>query len=198
MERVPVFSVHSISPSTNNEYQVIHGRALNNVQTGNKLHYSQSVSDTNYCIVDYIKNDTNNFPSLGIMDSGSITLSTEWTASISQYLFGESVNKYIPTITLEQAKRMALEATQEDLSRYVTNPHTPYLQDSFIEAECCWFFFYNPEIEIPEQDWFRRMCGTYAVSKKGDMSHTYNFSDDPKKLQDYIQAMSTYFKKRVT
>lgn len=37
MERIPVFSVHSISPSTNKEYQVIHGRALNYVQTGNIL-----------------------------------------------------------------------------------------------------------------------------------------------------------------
>lgn len=198
MERIPVFSVHSISLSTNNEYQVIHGRALNNVQTSNKLYFSESVSDTNYCIVDFIKNETNSFPSLGIMDSGTITLRAEHTASISQYLFGESVNKYIPTITLEQAKRMALEATQEDLSKYVTNPNTPYLQDSVLEAECCWFFFYNPEIEIPEQDWVRRMLGTYAVSKKGDMSHTYNFSDDPIKIQDYLHAMSAYFKKRGT
>jgi hypothetical protein len=198
MERIPVFSVHSISPSTKNELPIIHGRALDIVRTGSKLFYSGSVSDTNYCIVDIIKNETNNFSSLSIMDSGTITLRAEQITPISQYLYGESVNKYIPTITLDQAKRMAMEATQKDLSQYVTDPHTPYLQDSVLEAECCWYFFYNPEIEIPEQDWVWRMLGTYAVSKKGDMSHTYNFSDDPIKLQDYLQAMSAYFKKRGT
>ncbi|RKN61997.1 hypothetical protein [Paenibacillus ginsengarvi] len=197
MERIPVFSVHSISPSTNNEPPIIHGRALNIVQTGCKLFYSEAVSDSNYCFVDIIKNETNNFSSLSVMDSGTITIRAEQQiAPIGQYLFGESVNKYIPTITLEETTRMAMEAAQKDLSRYAKDPHTPYLQNSVLEAECCWFFFYNPEIEIPEQDWVRRMLGAYAVSKKGEMSHTYNFSDDPIKLQDYLQTMSAYFKRR--
>jgi hypothetical protein len=93
---------------------------------------------------------------------------------------------------------MANEASQEDLSRYVTDSRTPFLQDSVLEAECCWFFFYNPEIYIPEHAWATRMLSVYAVSKKGDMRHTYNYSDDTIKLKDYVQAMSAHFKKKGT
>lgn len=40
------------------------------------------------------------------------------------------------------------------------------------------------------------MLGAYAISKKGEVSHTYNYLDDPMKARDYLNAMSGYFNKK--
>ncbi|NOU86207.1 hypothetical protein GC102_10525 [Paenibacillus sp. LMG 31460] len=169
------------------------------MRSGNKLYVSDSDLDFNFRIVEVIENENITVSVLDIMEVGAITFKVEGQQSnIGNYLYGESVDEYIPTITFDQAKQMAENASREDLERYIIDPQTPFLEDFVLEGECCWFFFYNPDIEIPEQDWSRRMLSAYAVSKKGDMRHTYNYSSDPIKLQDYLQAMSAHFKKKCT
>lgn len=198
MERASVFSIHTINPGENSKYKIINGRALDRVTVGSKLYTLDFALDENSCTVVAIERDAESVSSLGVMEFGTITIKTDNEFFLEkQYLYGELVKKYIPTITFDQAKRMALESAKEDLSRYVKD-NTPFLAEVVLEGECCWFFFHNPDIEIPEHAWATRMLSVKAVSKKGDMNQTYNYSDDPIKLNDYLQTMSSYFKKKGT
>ena len=52
----------------------------------------------------------------------------------------------------------------------------------------------NKKISIPEEYSLNR--GAYVVSKKGAFKHIADFSDDPEKLQAYLNTMSNYFKEK--
>ncbi|MDI4647478.1 hypothetical protein [Cohnella hashimotonis] len=198
MERASIFSIHTIISGENPEYIIINGRALDKITVGSKLYSLDTALDEKSCTVVAIDRNAEDVSSLGVMDFGTISIKTENELFLeTQYLYGELVNKYIPTITFDQAKRMAQESAKEDLSQYVKDS-TPFLAEVVLEGECCWFFFHNPDIEIPEYAWATRMLSVKAVSKKGDMNKTYNYSDDPIKLNDYLQTMSSYFKRKGT
>ncbi|MFC5475789.1 hypothetical protein [Paraherbaspirillum soli] len=104
------------------------------------------------------------------------------------------VNIIHTTITFEQAKRLAEESASFFLSDFLKDAATPLLQEHYLEAEHCWMFFRNKDIAIPPD---RPFCdGAYAISKKGNGSYIADLSDNPEKLQAYLQTMSNYFKQR--
>lgn len=105
------------------------------------------------------------------------------------------MKEYIQEITFEQAKRIAEELALWRLERYMDNRSIPVLREQFEEAECCWFFFRNKQIEGPPEE-ILGWGPAYAISKKGDVSIIADFSDEPERLQEYLQAMSNYFKER--
>jgi hypothetical protein len=56
-------------------------------------------------------------------------------------------------------------------------------------------FFRNKQIEGPPER-VLRWARAYAVSKKGEVRLIADFSDEPGKLNEYLQVMSSYFKER--
>lgn len=102
---------------------------------------------------------------------------------------------YIEKITFMEAIKLAEDSARKNLERYIDSPTIPILDERFEEAECCWFFFRNKQIEGPPEQALRWDCA-YAVSKKGDVSIIGDLSDEPEKLTEYLQVMSNYFKER--
>lgn len=101
--------------------------------------------------------------------------------------------EYVQEITFEQARSMAEEAATEQLELFRTNENIPVLRELNKEAECCWFFFRNKQIEIPPgvlRGW------AYAVSKKGKVILIADYSDEPKKLHEYLEDFSNHLKER--
>ncbi len=102
---------------------------------------------------------------------------------------------YQQEISFERANEIAEELAYTRLNKFRDNPDTPLLSSDFLEAECCWFFFRNRDIPVLERPGMIWNCA-YAISKKGEVSIIGDFSDDPDKLSNYLQAMSYYFKSR--
>ncbi|NGZ77916.1 hypothetical protein [Saccharibacillus alkalitolerans] len=68
---------------------------------------------------------------------------------------------YIQTISFEQAEKIAERAAFEQLQPFMNNSRVNVLDENFFEAECCWFFFRNRQIEgPPEQNlrWGKSLC----------------------------------------
>ena len=55
-------------------------------------------------------------------------------------------------------------------------------------------FFRNRGIVIPPEQALRD--GAYAVSKRGEVRYVFDFSDDPKQAEEYLQKMSNYYNER--
>jgi len=192
LNQLPIFSVHSILSTSNNIIR-IRGRALNTIELGSQvfdLHLNSSH-------VEEISIENNKTSQLGVMSEGILTIKTDNERfNIEELLYREQASDYRQTITFEQAKNMAEDMSRQDLLDYVKDPNVPFLHEVTLEADYCWFFFYNPNIIIPEEKWLLKMLGAYAISKRGDVSHTYNYLDDPIKANDYLMAMSAYFNRR--
>lgn len=105
------------------------------------------------------------------------------------------MDEYIQTITFEQARIIAEETAIEELKTFMENPAMSVLREQYGEAEYCWFFFRNKQIEGPPER-VLRWGRAYAVSKKGEVRLIADFSDEPEKLQEYLQVMSNHFKER--
>ncbi|WP_322925076.1 hypothetical protein [Paenibacillus campi] len=103
----------------------------------------------------------------------------------------ENVDKQI---TFETARKIAEKAAKKRLKDYATE-EALFLSDTFKETKYCWFFFRNNSIVGPPEEVLSWDCA-YAVSKKGELNVIGDFSDDPIKLEDYLQKMSNYFKER--
>jgi hypothetical protein len=101
------------------------------------------------------------------------------------------MNKYIPEITFEKGKQLAEEAAMEEIGGFRKSNKMPVLSGEYVEAECCWVFFRNKRIQIPEG--FLRNYA-YAVSKKGHVILIVDFSDDPLKLKEYLKKFSDHLK----
>ncbi len=97
-------------------------------------------------------------------------------------------------ITFETARTIAENAARDQLEEYV-NEEMLFLDTEYKEAEYCWFFFRNKNIVGPPEQALRWDCA-YAISKKGEVSVIGDFSKDAKKLEDYLQKMSNYFRDR--
>lgn len=64
----------------------------------------------------------------------------------------------------------------------------------FLEAENCWMFFRNREIDTGEGGFFTDTA--CAVSKRGEVRTINDFSANEEELMRYLQAMSDHFGER--
>lgn len=192
MIRLPIFSVHSVLSISNSAIR-IQGRALDTIKLkSNVFDLSSNLS----CIEEIIVANKQS-SQLSIMSEGIVTIKIDKDSfDIGEFLYGEQANDYRQTISFEQATDMAEKFIRQDSLDYVEDSHVLFLHKVTLEAEYCWFFFYNPKIIIPEEKWLLKMLGAYAISKKGEVSHTYNYLNDPVKARDYLKAMSGYFNKK--
>jgi hypothetical protein len=95
-------------------------------------------------------------------------------------------------ITLDEARKIALDQVRYDAQWDIKDNSIPLLEDNYLEAECCWIFFRNRAIVIaPER---RLSNGAYCISKKGHARLIADFSSDPVRLHEYLKTMSDYFK----
>ncbi|ODP27118.1 hypothetical protein PTI45_03439 [Paenibacillus nuruki] len=192
MIRLPIFSVHSVLSISNSTIR-IQGRALDTIKIKSKVFDLNS----NLSCIEEISIGNKQSSELSIMSEGIVTIKIDKDSfDIGEFLYGEQANDYIQTISFEQATDMAEKFIRQDLVDYVEDPHVLFLHEVTLEAEYCWFFFYNPKIIIPEEKWLLKMLGAYAISKKGEVSHTYNYLDDSVKARDYLNVMSGYFNKK--
>ncbi|RJX39110.1 hypothetical protein D3P09_16585 [Paenibacillus pinisoli] len=99
------------------------------------------------------------------------------------------MKEYIQEITLEDARELANQVAYSKLSEYRRYESIPLLREEYHEAECCWFFFRNKEIEGPD-DGFRSWDYAYSVSKKRNVSTVVDLTNEPEKLKDYIEKFS--------
>ena len=102
--------------------------------------------------------------------------------------------EYIQTYTFEQAKKIAEECAFKNLSPFMCDKTMNILDDNYLEAECCWFFFRNKLIKGSTAQVLRWFCA-YAVSKRRKLRIIADFYDEPIKLGEYLVVMSNYFKK---
>jgi hypothetical protein len=96
-------------------------------------------------------------------------------------------------ITLSEAKDLAAMDASRSLEALRIDASTPILAETYLEAEYCWIFFRNKQIEVPAAaslhcDW------AYAVSKRGTVRQIVDLSEDPNAASEYLRKMSTYFK----
>ncbi len=69
------------------------------------------------------------------------------------------------------------------------------LRDDYLEAEHCWMYFLNDDYVQPVD----ATLGTrwaHVISKRGQYAMVQDFSDQPEKLQAYLQTMSDHFRDR--
>ncbi len=98
-------------------------------------------------------------------------------------------------INFEEAKAIATKQALLELGPFMHGHSSEVLWGHYLEAEYCWMFFRNPEIQIPKGallgiEW------AYVVSKKGAFSLVQDFSYNAEKLHAYLKSMSDYFKRR--
>jgi len=103
-------------------------------------------------------------------------------------------NKQPLEINFAEAQKIAADRAKNTLSDDIKDSSIPVLQDNYMEADHCWMFFRNKAIVIaPERS--LSDCA-YCISKKGHVRYIADFSDDPVRLQEYLQTMSNYFKEQ--
>lgn len=102
------------------------------------------------------------------------------------------MSEYIQEITFEQARKLAEEVAIKQIWLFRESNEVPVLNGHYEEGECCWFFFRNREIQIPEHMILRD--GAYAISKRGEIRLIVDFSYDSKLLKEYLQKFSEHLK----
>jgi hypothetical protein len=98
-------------------------------------------------------------------------------------------------ITHEQARKMADEIARSDLAELVMDQSIPFLATKYLEAEYCWIFFRNESIVL-NQKYSLRWDWAYAISKKGNARHVYDFRGDEERMKSYLQELSNFFRER--
>jgi hypothetical protein len=99
-------------------------------------------------------------------------------------------------LTLSEARELARREGAASWKRYIPQDCSDCLSERYLEAEHCWFFFRNPVIVVPDENWFAYAYSAIAVSKLGDVRSIKDFSHEPEKLTDYLNLMSAYFAHR--
>ena len=97
------------------------------------------------------------------------------------------------TLSLEDARKIAEAAAEENIGRWRASPQDTLLRVEYHEGGSCWFFFRNPLIEIPPGARIGGECA-YAISKlTGEVRFTADFSDEPQRIEEYARTMSDFF-----
>lgn len=104
------------------------------------------------------------------------------------------MNEKMMPISLFQARKIADQQARSDLEGY-TGSFSEVLENEYLEAEHCWMFFRSREIDVP-LDATLGIKWAHVVSKYGTYSMVQDFSEDPQRLQAYLQGMSDHFKTR--
>lgn len=99
------------------------------------------------------------------------------------------------TVTYEQARKMAEEIARGDLEELVHDRAITLLDAKDLEADYCWIFFRNSHIILDEK-YSLRWNWAYAISKKGNTRHVYDFRGDEERTKCYLQELSNFFKDR--
>jgi len=68
------------------------------------------------------------------------------------------------------------------------------LDERFLEAENCWMFFRNREMDTGEGGFFTDTA--CAVSRRGELRIINDFSDNEQNLMKYLQTMSDHIAER--
>jgi hypothetical protein len=97
-------------------------------------------------------------------------------------------------ISLAEAKVIAEQGAFPSLKHFGAKEFHA-LEGKPLEAEHCWMFFQNRDLNVPLSATLG-VKWAHVVSKKGTYSMVQDFSEDPKRLQEYLQQMSDYFKTR--
>jgi hypothetical protein len=97
-------------------------------------------------------------------------------------------------ITFDEARKKAADGVRYNAKMDIKDDSIPLLQDEYLEADYCWMFFRNKAIVLAPERALSDFA--YCVSKKGHIRYIVDFSDDPVRLQEYLQAMSNYFKEK--
>ena len=103
------------------------------------------------------------------------------------------MSKLFDEITVTQAREKAVAAVLRDLSHYESKNIDYPLEEEFLEAEHCWFFFRKKAIVVMPEHWFTKTYDTFAISKDGAFSQVTTLGFDDKQVKEYLQTMSNYF-----
>jgi hypothetical protein len=104
-----------------------------------------------------------------------------------------TMNEIKPLITFHEAMAIAEKDALVNLREFMaSDDRTPLDESRFLEAAHCWMFFRNPRIKIPPH---ARLVdeAAYCISKRGKLAMIQDYSDDPFRLKEYLQTMSSYF-----
>ena len=102
------------------------------------------------------------------------------------------MDKYVSVITFSEARYLAECSALSDIGCFRDSADIPLLDVKSYEGECCWFFFRNMEIIVPENMSLR--AHAYAVSKRGSVRGIAEFSGDIIQIKEYLKKMSDHFK----
>lgn len=103
------------------------------------------------------------------------------------------MNDKLMPISFSQAWAIAEQHARADLDGFIGSS-SPVLNSEYLEADHCWMFFRNDEIDVPA-DATLGMKWAYVVSKKGTYSMVQDFSNDQQKTQAYLKTLSDHFEK---
>jgi hypothetical protein len=97
-----------------------------------------------------------------------------------------------PCLTYSEARSRAEQAAKVELSEFALTEPASYLSKLEIEADSCWFFFANEEIELPPIGSGRLIFSAYAVSQSGQCNLVYDFRADMNKMNEYVSLWSLH------
>ena len=95
------------------------------------------------------------------------------------------------TIDFEQARAIAVTEARKVLLR-LAGDRTDYLRSDYVEGHVCWIFFRASDIGVPRDDWLEGDWA-YGISRWGDVRFVYDLSDDPVRMQKYVELLSDFF-----
>jgi hypothetical protein len=100
-------------------------------------------------------------------------------------------------ISQSQARALAEEHSRAELGEFAWISGPRVLRDDYLEAAHCWMYFVSDCVLLPV-DQAGGMRWAHVVSKTGQYAMVQDFSDDPDRLQAYLQTMSDYFSDSAT
>lgn len=95
--------------------------------------------------------------------------------------------------TFESAKSVANSLAMGEIRQFSALVPADVLSSCFIEAEGCWVFFLNENIQLPSDCEGGAVFQAYAVAKAGNNeSLVYDFRPNLKKMKYYVEMWSLY------
>jgi hypothetical protein len=97
-------------------------------------------------------------------------------------------------LSVDQARALAEAEAERELSTFANGEVSNYLRDEFLEADNCWMFFRNLDVDVPQSVITPHFA--YAVSKHGEMRLVPDLSSDRSRVLEYVKTMSAYFSRK--